>query len=258
MARIFIGTAVAIAGLSAAFVACQPAKDESFLNTSEIAATADQASTFENSIKAIGRLEEAVILFKDSTAVSQDTLAHQLKDALQAGNCQIEYMKNQTSDLEKVSNLKIAGADCPLLAEYQRKVMKDGNVSITAKFEILKAELIKLNDIYRMSLVGTGKATSSDTHASIQFTASGEVLSKSKGKILVGMAQSTTQSSPGGKTTASGFQRISFQFQDFEIVVKENIRIVNDVDYTSFTMNNQAILKEEYLTYSSALGIILN
>ena len=91
MARIFIGTAVAVVGLSAAFIACEPAKEEAQPVSGETAASTVEISAFDNAIKSIGRVENAVKLALGKTTVPQDALAVQMKQALLDGNCQMEY-----------------------------------------------------------------------------------------------------------------------------------------------------------------------
>lgn len=258
MARVFIGSALMIVGLSAAFVACEPAKEESLSDTAEVEASSEQLSSFDNSIKAIGRVENVVAMIKDPNVTALDPIAERLRQAVAAGNCQVNYSKQQLSALESLSILTISGSSCPMTANYKKRVIKNGRVTIAISFQILDSELAKLNDIYSLSVSGDGRYDSDVENESIQFTLQGQALSQSKGQIDIGIVHVSRQNSESGHVTQNGQQVIGFQFQQYKITLRAGFRVVNNKDYGTYTLNGKPITQAEYLGFVQPLRIVFN
>lgn len=257
MARIFIGSAIAIVGLSAAFVACQPSEKQPPL-PGETEATMGQTSAFDNSVKAIGRVENVVSMIKHPETVAQDAMAEQLKQALVAANCVVESETATPNAQEVITTLKVSGATCPMTADYKKHVIKNGKVTGTISFKITDPHLGKLNDVYSMQVAGDGSSYSGADEERTQLSLSGEAVSVAYGKMNIALIHSMKSISQGPDVTQSGLQQIAFQFPEFKIVLKADVRIINTSDYSSFTMNNKPITQEEYLSYTKPLGIVFN
>lgn len=249
--------------------ACAPydPKNESTANGSGEISGQGKISSFEHTLNSLGRIEAAVALLRnEKTDLSNDEVAQLFRDKMNAQDCSISYNKATVTQGSRKSSLLITGEKCPLSANYSIIFQLQNSGLMTfdmkASFLITDPVLVVKNEIYQMSVQGSGTIKSKDDKITTSLDYSGTAKISGKDSVTFSYREVDNESSLDPSFQASGNTTFTINFpakakaSAYKMELKKLKVISSGKDKSTYFLNNSAIDRASFEIYLGKFGML--